>query len=140
MTRIRNVIVRLFAHQYAWLLYRHKRVEYLSDSHSEFLTYHVAIIPGLILVFLILAPYAVFIGQYPAPMILNVLTIVALILPTLITLRIYENELAVIKKSGKKILDAAEGLPLPSLAITLSPVGLLFAILLILWFAASSPS
>ncbi len=102
--------------------------------------HHLAIIPGSILALLILASYAVLVGQYPAPKILYVLTIIALTFPTIITLRIYRNESAAIKRAGKKILDATQGAPFPSLAIGLSPAGLLLVALLIFWFAASPPN
>ena len=140
VTRLRNTIVRLFAHQYAWFLYKHRRDEYSTKNDSEYMTYHsLAIIPGFILVLLILAPYAAFVGQYPAPKILYVLTFIAFTLPTINTVRIYKNESAIIKKMGKKILDTAEGVPFPSLAITLFPVGALFVVVAIFWITASSP-
>lgn len=101
--------------------------------------HHLAVIPGIVLVLLILAPYAAFVGQYPAPKILYVFVIIALILPSVWTLRIYKNENAVIKRTGRKILDASKGVPYPSLAIALSPAALLALVLLVFWIAASAP-
>ncbi len=141
VTRTKNATIRLFAHQYAWFLYRHKRHEWSADDDLEYMTYHhLAIIPGLILVLLILAPYAAFVAQYPAPKIMYVLTIIAFTLPTIYTLRVYKNETVVIRRAGKKILDATEGVPIPSLVVALLPAGLLLVVLLVFWIAASSPT
>jgi hypothetical protein len=134
-------MIKLFSHQYAWFLYRRNRDEYSADNDSKYTTYHyLAIVPGFILALLILVPYAAFVGQYPAPMILNVLTGIALILPTIYTLRVYKVESGVIKRAGMKIFDATDGVPFPSLAIALSPAILLLVALAILWIAASSPT
>ena len=139
MTRLRERMVNLFAHQYAWYLHRRKGDEYLAENDMQHMTYrYLAIIPGFVLVFLILAPYAAFVGQYPAPTILYVLVVIALLVPTIITLRIYRNESAAIKRAGRNILNASEGAPYHSLVVAFSPLGILSLALFVFWIAASS--
>lgn len=142
MKQLKGLLVAMFAHQYAWFLYRCKRSRFSANWTQDFLIYqYLAVAHGSILALLVFVLYVVFLAQYIAFTVAALLFLAALTVPTVFTIRVYKRESRTIKRMGKKIFASADGAPYSSLAIGLSSawLGLVLIAVLVLVMLLLAP-